>query len=218
MFELPLFPLETVLFPGAPLHLHIFEERYKRMIETCIQEHKPFGVVLIHHGQEALGPLAEPHGIGCSAEIVHVRRLDQGRLNIVVLGQERFRIFSLDRVSFPYLVGTVGEFPLAVEAPEDLAEAGKRLRPWVKRFIQTLLDAGGTQFDLKQLPEDPILLAYTAASILQIPPYQKQSLLDTRLAEQFIVRLLAIYRRESALLDVILANRAQDMGLPFSRN
>jgi Lon protease-like protein len=218
MFELPLFPLQTVLFPGAPLHLHIFEERYKRMIETCIKDHKPFGVVLIHQGQEALGPLAEPYTVGCSAEIVHVRRLDQGRMNIVVLGQERFRVFSVDRVSYPYLVGTVGAFPLAVGTPDDLTRAGDRLRPWVKRFIATLLEAGGTQFDLKQLPEDPILLAYTAASILQIPPSQKQSLLDTRLAEQFISSLLAIYRREAALLDAIVANRGKDSGLPFSLN
>jgi Lon protease-like protein len=218
MFELPLFPLQTVLFPGAPLHLHIFEERYKRLIETCIQDHKPFGVVLIHQGQEALGPLAEPHEVGCSAEIVHVRRLKEGHMNIVVLGQERFRIFSLDRESYPYLMGTVGTFPLAVGTINDLVEAGERLRPWVKRFIRILLEAGGTQFDLKQLPEDPILLAYTAASILQIPPSQKQALLDTRLAEQFVASLLAIYRRESALLDAIIANSGLDIGSPFSRN
>jgi len=218
MFELPLFPLHTVLFPGAPLHLHIFEDRYKRLIETCIQDHKPFGVVLIHQGQEALGPLAEPHMVGCSAEIVHVRRLEDGQMNIVVLGQERFRIFSLDRVTFPYLMGTVGEFPLAIGTPDELAEVGDRLRPWVKRFIQTLLEAGGTRFDLNQLPDDPILLAYTAASILQIPPSQKQTLLNTRQAEQFVASLLSIYRRESALLDALLARGGQDIGSPFSRN
>jgi Lon protease-like protein len=215
---MPLFPLNTVLFPGAPLHLHIFEERYKRLIETCIQDHKPFGVVLIHQGQEALGPPAEPHTVGCSAEIVHIRRLEEGRMNIVVLGQERFRIFSLDRVSFPYLIGKVDTFPLLVEAPGELALAGERLRPWVRRFIKALLEAGGTQFDLNQLPDDPILLAYMAASILQIPPSQKQSLLNLRQAEQFIASLQAIYRRESALLDALLVKGGQDTGIPFSLN
>jgi Lon protease-like protein len=57
MFELPLFPLNTVLFPGMPLTLHIFEDRYKRMIRTCLKTRQPFGVVLVRHGQEAFGPL-----------------------------------------------------------------------------------------------------------------------------------------------------------------
>ena len=56
MIELPLFPLNTVLFPGMPLGLHIFEDRYKLMIGQCVQERRPFGVVLIRSGQEALGP------------------------------------------------------------------------------------------------------------------------------------------------------------------
>jgi len=72
MFELPLFPLNTVLYPGTPLYLHIFEPRYQRMINLCLNEHRPFGVVLIRHGQEALGPLAEPYRIGCTADIIRV--------------------------------------------------------------------------------------------------------------------------------------------------
>ena len=60
MLELPLFPLNTVLFPGMPLNLHIFEERYKRMMQACIESSKPFGVVLIKQGLEAHGPLADP--------------------------------------------------------------------------------------------------------------------------------------------------------------
>ena len=67
MFELPLFPLNIVLFPGMPLSLHIFEDRYKLLIGKCLQERQPFGVVLIKKGIEALGPLAEPHHIGCTA-------------------------------------------------------------------------------------------------------------------------------------------------------
>ncbi len=78
MFEIPLFPLNTVLFPGTPIHLHIFEERYKQMINLCLQEQRPFGVVLIRNGMEALGPLAEPFHIGCTAEIAHVERLEDG--------------------------------------------------------------------------------------------------------------------------------------------
>ena len=92
MLDLPLFPLNTVLFPGMPLSLHIFEDRYKRMIGECIDSGNPFGVVLIKRGQEANGPLAEPHEIGCTARIIEVEPLSEGRMNIVVLGQKRFRI------------------------------------------------------------------------------------------------------------------------------
>ena len=69
--ELPLFPLNTVLFPGATLPLHIFEDRYKEMISQCIEEHRPFGVLLIRKGREA-GDLAEPFEIGTTAHIARV--------------------------------------------------------------------------------------------------------------------------------------------------
>ena len=120
MYELPLFPLNTVLFPGTPLQLHIFEARYKKMVNACLQEQRPFGIALIERGAEALGPLAEPYPIGCAARVVQVQRLEQGRMNIVALGGERFRILSLDRQSHPYLVG-VEEFKIKVD-PKKRAE------------------------------------------------------------------------------------------------
>jgi Lon protease-like protein len=66
--ELPIFPLNVVLFPGMPLPLHIFEERYKSMINRCIQAGHAFGVVLIREGQE-VGPPARPHDVGTTAVI-----------------------------------------------------------------------------------------------------------------------------------------------------
>ena len=106
MVELPLFPLHTVLFPGMPLPLHIFESRYKQMIDYCLKENSTFGVSLIHRGSEAFGPLAEPHKIGCTARIIEVQPLDDGRLNIVTVGERRFRIHSLN-FDMPYLLGKV---------------------------------------------------------------------------------------------------------------
>ena len=69
MATLPLFPLNTVLFPGMQLKLHIFEERYKLMINSCIESNQPFGVVLIKEGREAFDPIAIP-----SAPSVALRR------------------------------------------------------------------------------------------------------------------------------------------------
>lgn len=70
--RLSLFPLNSVLFLGMPLRLRIFEERYKEMINACIDQEKPFGVVLIKEGREALGTLAKPYSIGTIAHITEV--------------------------------------------------------------------------------------------------------------------------------------------------
>ena len=87
MLDLPLFPLQTVLFPGIPFQLHIFEERYKQMVARCLDERVPFGVVLIRKGREALGPVAQTYPVGCTAQIARVENLPQGRFNLTVVGR-----------------------------------------------------------------------------------------------------------------------------------
>lgn len=203
MYEIPLFPLNTVLFPGMPITLHIFEERYKEMITFCLTTHRPFGVVLIRQGVEALGPLAEPHLIGCTAQITHVQTADEGRLNILAIGQERFRILSLHHQQ-PYLMGTVEDFPLEVAEPMDLVDEGDLLRPWVERYLQMLSDAGDVNLDMDQLPADPLTLAYLAAYLLLSPAEQKQPLLAAHEAGHFMADVRECYRREIALLQAML--------------
>ena len=88
MLNLPLFPLNTVLFPEMPLPLHIFEVRYKQMIAKCLAGDRTFGVVLIKHGSEALGPLAEPYSIGCTARIIESQSLGEGRMEITTVGED----------------------------------------------------------------------------------------------------------------------------------
>lgn len=203
MFEMPLFPLNTVLFPGMPLTLHIFEERYKRLIGRCLEERHPFGVVLIREGSEALGPLAEPYYIGCSARILEVERLEEGRMNIVALGQQRFRILSLNHEK-PYLTGLVEHFPLDESNKTALKRSGRRLFPWVKRYMEILTRISEVDLDIQHVPEDPLVLAYLAAVLLQVPPAQKQELLASERAQDLLEHMFVIYRREVALLDAIL--------------
>jgi Lon protease-like protein len=217
MLELPLFPLNTVLFPGMPLNLHIFEERYKRMMQACIESSKPFGVVLIKQGLEAHGPLAEPHEIGCSARIIEVEPLSEGRMNIVALGQKRFRIISSsDQDS--YLVGQVRLYPLEDTDPKLLTQTGKRLYPWVKRYMDILSQASGTDLESEHLPNDPLALAYLAAVLLQVPPKQKQTLLAAQNAPEFLGDMYDLYRREVFLLDAIMTREQQAGAHLFSLN
>jgi Lon protease-like protein len=217
MEELPLFPLNTVLFPGMPLNLHIFEERYKQMIRLCTHADQPFGVVLIKQGDE-VGGTATPHLIGCSAKITEVEPVAMGRINITAVGVERFQIFDLKR-DRPYLVGMTEPFPLQTPNPPALAQAGQKLRPWIQRYLEILSQVSESELDLQEIPNDPVKLANLASFILQIPLGQKQTLLAYAQAERWIVELRTIYRREVALLKAMLNGPIQneDMGV-FSIN
>lgn len=217
MDELPLFPLHTVLFPGVPLHLHIFEERYKRMMHLCIETHQPFGVVLIRRGAEALGPIAEPYEIGCSAQITQVQRLDQGRLNITALGSERFRILSLIGKESPYLVGNVEPYPVLISDRNEIKQTGQQLSKLLERYLKLLSEAGQSKLDRDPLPANPVSLAYLSAAMLQVAPVQKQALLEKEQAEDLLVEVLKIYRREVALLVAMLKRQVGKRGA-FSSN
>lgn len=217
MFEIPLFPLNTVLFPGTPLQLHIFEERYKHMIAGCLADHKPFGVVLIRHGREALGPLAEPYRIGCTAQIIQAENLEDGRFNITTLGKERFRILKLDSQSQPYLLGQVETYPLSGADDPDLNAPRNELRLRLGRYLARLSAAELLELSEPDLPGNPVLLAYLAAAVLHITPTQKQQILSISGARDLLVRLVGVYDRELALLERFLHEPAESNDV-FSRN
>lgn len=216
MTELPLFPLNTVLFPGMPLALHIFEDRYKLMIGKCIQESQPFGVVLIKKGIEALGPTAESHIIGCTARVSHVQRLEQGRMNIEVVGQERFRLLSVSD-QLPYLVGQIERYPLEEGDQALQTREANRLRPWLMRYLNLLPLEDEIEIEATNLPDEPLPLAFLAATMLQIPPEQKQPLLAANSALDLLSKLRAMYRQEIALLKHLAEQPKVDQG-SFSLN
>src|SRR5512137_1544687 len=114
VIELPLFPLNTVLFPGQMLPLHIFEDRYRLMIRRCLAEDLPFGVVLIKRGSE-VGAEAEPHEVGTIARILKSSHQSDGTIDIVTVGQERFCIDHLIHDQ-PYLRGEVKTLPILESA------------------------------------------------------------------------------------------------------
>ncbi len=183
--ELPLFPLNTVLFPGAMLPLHIFEERYKLMIASCIEERRPFGVLLIREGWEA-GETAEPFEIGTTAHIARVDELEEGKMDLVCLGGKRFRTVRLVSED-PYLTGEV-EFlaststddPKAKELSDD---AGSLFAEYVRLYL-----AISNQWARSvEMPGEPDGLADFIGARLGVAPQVKQRLLEelsarTRLA------------------------------------
>jgi Lon protease-like protein len=201
MFELPLFPLHTVLFPGVPLDLHIFEPRYKQMVRSCLDGDRQFGVVLIQQGDEAFGPLARPHLIGCTARILKVHPLSDGNLDLNTLGDERFRILSLD-TNLPYLTGQVEALPLEVPHSLEVQKGVKRLKDMALKYLKLLSQLNNHEVDLSalQLPDEPLLLLFLSAALLQIPPPEKQPLLAAETSADLLTHLLRLYRRENAIL------------------
>lgn len=219
MVELPLFPLNTVLFPGVPISLHIFEERYKEMVEMCLATQSPFGVVLSREDDDSYGFPSDPNLTGTSAQITQVERLPDGRMNILAVGVERFQVVSL-RFDRPYLIGVVEPAPISGEDTYSAERASDSLRPWVERYLEILTMAADEDIDFQaaQLPDDPLSLGYLAAALVQIPSEQKQMLLDATEATTLLTQVRRIYTREVPLLQRMLDAEAAPMVGSFSLN
>ena len=211
--ELPLFPLNTVLFPSLPLPLHIFEERYKLMIGSCVVTDNLFGVCLIKDGVEVGGP-AEPFEIGTVARIAEVERLPDGRMNLMTFGTQRFRLDEVIQRE-PYLVGRVvvldpSAEPAADELVTDVAD----------RLLRYLRDVRGAARlpDRGELLADVDRLTYLAAATLGLPARERQSFLEVDSAVDRLRQARDLLRRE--IENARLFGRAIDgptIG-PFSRN
>ena len=115
MSDIPLFPLNVVLLPGAPLPLHIFEDRYKQMVDECLQQESEFGMVFADE--------SGTRKVGCTAKIVElVERYDDGRMLILVEGSRRFRLNNV-LTGKPYYVGEIEFFEEEPEEPDVQALA-----------------------------------------------------------------------------------------------
>ena len=174
--DLPLFPLHVVLFPDMPLPLHIFEPRYREMVMRCREDKSPFGVILMREGEEA-GDQAAPHLIGTTARITQYEEMQDGRMNILVFGETRFRVTQTLHDK-PYLSAKVE--PLAEEAGDPyLAQpAAEAVTSLFKKYLRALFAMTGRSLSALQLPREPAYLSYAVASVLQVPLEEKQSLLE----------------------------------------
>ena len=145
--EIPLFPLNTVLFPGGPLPLRIFETRYTDMVRRCMRSQSGFGVVLIREGSEA-GAVARTADSGTLARIVDFNQLSDGLLGITCIGGERFAVQRRRRTPDGLNMADVrwlAPAPLQAVAPQHthLADILRKLLPQlgdVYQFVKPQLD------------------------------------------------------------------------------
>lgn len=205
--DLPLFPLNTVLFPGMVLPLHIFEERYKVMISRCQEEERPFGVVLIREGKD-VGGGAVPYDVGTTAVIAGVSHLEEGRMNIITIGGERFRLQATRR-DLPYLVGSAEAWPLSGGTTEQAREQVGPMRALFRQYLGLLAQAQGHKIEIEEVPTEPRALALTIAVAFQIPLSQKQVLLDQATVAQMLLAERAILQREQLLLDYMIHTQGE---------
>ena len=215
--HLSLFPLHSVLFPGMPVQLQIFEPRYKQMLQECLAGSRSFGVVLIKRGVEAFGPIPEPYRFGCRALIQRLLPLEDDRTHLVAIGQERFRVTSILQ-DHPYLVGQVEYRALQADMDLDLRSISAIVTARLRRYMQMLNRSNPENPIPLDLPTDPQTLAYRACSLLQLPLEEKQTLLEMEDVGELLRMLGITLRRELALMPALLTEEITDGIGPFGLN
>lgn len=195
MSLLPLFPLDLVLFPGAPLPLHIFEPRYQEMIGECLQHKKPFGMVRVNKDS-----LAE---IGCTAVILNVlKKYDNGRVDIATQGQQRFEILQVNQER-SFLQGEVGFFD---DEPSQVTQSNQA----------TVIELHGKLFEILgqtvQMEQKNPSLSFQLAHELPVDLDFKQAILEMKSEAERIDTLIEYYRTTIPKIERTLRTRAQASG------
>ena len=192
--ELPLFPLNTVLFPEMPLPLHIFEPRYLEMIDYCRRERMPFGVALIQNGPEVGGP-ALPFSIGTLARITQREMLESGRLNIVATGESRFRIIDISQHK-SYLTARAEVIEDISTDAMTLSMAFDQASELFRTYLRRLYLLANRHVSAIQIPTDPALLSYSIANAVQVPMLERQRLLEYATVEDRLIREIELLTAE----------------------
>jgi len=184
--ELPLFPLQTVLLPGGPLALRVFEPRYLDMVARCLRGANRFGVVAIRDGGE-VGP-ATTYEAGTTAEIVDWQQESGGLLMIVAQGRDAFRLLAPRREADGLYVGQVEL--LEPQPPLPLPDEHAPLAALLRKLVDTLplYRALPAAFD------DAVWVGSRLVELLPLALPIKQALLETRDAGALLERLAAALR------------------------
>lgn len=204
--ELPLFPLNVVLFPGGLLPLHIFEQRYREMVKFCIRNESSFGIVMIKEGEE-VGEDVTPCKVGTAVDLVEVDRFPDGRMNIMTSGHSRFEILEVND-ELPYLVGRVRMLDSLDTEPdtslEKIAAKTRELYIEYETLSSYLIFSWQTP---DGNPEHPQQLAYQIGTRLRIPLSEKQELLEIASFDELLKREIEILKIQNQQIVFQLKSR-----------
>lgn len=208
---IPIFPLGTVLLPGASLPLHIFEPRYRQLttdLVTGVVPGRSFGVVAVRPGFDATdGDTDALHQVGCTARMQEVRRLPDGRFDIVTVGERRFTLLSTDKGAAPYLTGTIewvpDEAPVLPDSIELLPALVHAARSAHHRYCQIAWKRD--DWDSPAGDVSPGELAHLLASDCLLPLDDKQALLEETSDVRRLRMLRGLLAREATFLSELRA-------------
>jgi ATP-dependent Lon protease len=187
--ELPLFPLPLVLFPGVPLPLHIFEERYQQMLADVRVSNNLFGLSYfdINTATNTRPPIGH---VGCAAEVVEAQLLPDGRSNILTVGLIRYRLVEYVEAGEPYLVGRVEFFEDEQEDEALLLERARRVAELFTRIARAVRNMNDDRAGLPELPDaEPERLSFLVAAAMELDPEAKQGLLEMRSGAERLERI-----------------------------
>ncbi len=199
--RIPIFPLGVVLVPRMLLPIHVFEQRYRRMLRDRQGEEHLFGVVLTKSGRE-VGEQPEMHRVGTVAALVGSGRYPDGRYDLIVRGRRRFRIAEGDwergyhMANVDWLDEPVGPAPDGRSVSELAESTGHAYG----RYLDVLQAAVGTPIERDELPSDAVDLGYALLARLPLGSRQKQALLEAPTAVHRLLSLNSTLRRERLLL------------------
>lgn len=196
-----LFPLpEVVLFPGMNLPLHIFEDRYKKMISECLDRDKQLGIVLADDKYCA--------EVGTIAEIIDVEKLEDGKMNVLTEGKSRFKIVEFLKEE-PYYEAKVQPYEdTEVELDDKFKKSLSTIKELSSKALSIFDIISEEELSKKiKLPEEPNELLFLVAANLTCTYEAKQSILETRSIKARSKKILALLKEEILRLEVLLENK-----------
>jgi Lon protease-like protein len=194
--DIPLFPLPLVLFPQVVVPLHIFEERYRLMINRCIEESGTFGIVLIPPGTSTESE-STIRRVGVTARVIQFDRIEDGRINIMAAGEMRFRILEFT-ASQPYWAAKVEFFEDDRESDEDLQESYKEVVRLYREVHRLAAELRSMEMNIEEIkiPVSPATMSHMVSFVLDIDPEAKQALLEMTSVEGRL-KTLTVYLEEA---------------------
>jgi Lon protease-like protein len=199
-FQLPIFPLPLVLFPGASQPLHIFEPRYRRMLADCLAGSRQFGISMVDPGTEP-DPSPRPGEAGCVAVLQQCQALPDGRSNILTLGGTRYLLREYVTSDLPYRIARVEPFDDEPDAAADQDGLTARVRTTFGRLQAAIQAMGDAPAGADDIPTEPKALSFHVASAIPVEPRIKLTLLtlrSTRARLEVLDRLLETLAPEAA--------------------
>jgi ATP-dependent Lon protease len=187
--ELPLFPLPIVLFPGVPLPLHIFEPRYRQMLNDIRVSNNLFG--LSYFDSSTSEKEIPPAGhVGCVAEVTEAQALPDGRSNILTIGLIRYRVDGYVERGDPYLVARISFFEDEQEPDELIRESSQEVAETFTRIARAVRIINDERTSLPDISDtEPQRLSFLVAAAMEIEPDVKQVLLELRSTSERLFRL-----------------------------